>query len=84
MLLVAFIAVLPSSVTIVPIAEVEAEQLSEEFDPVAFVDGIWDSQIRAGRPGRAVDLAAILSQMEVDAKGKAKKEQLIAIAKKTG
>ena len=44
-LVAAFIAVLPSSVTIVPIAEVEARQQSEAFDPVAFVEGIWSSQI---------------------------------------
>jgi predicted lipoprotein len=80
----AFIAVLPSSVTIVPIAEVEAKQQSEAFDPVAYVESIWSSQIIPTVLERAVDLAAILSQFEVDAQGRAKKEQLITIAQENG
>lgn len=83
-LVAAFIAVLPSSVTIVPIAEVEAQQQSEAFDPVAYVDGIWESQILPVVEEKAVDLAAILSQFEVDEKGLAKKEQLTAIAQENG
>lgn len=83
-LLVAFIAVLPSSVTIVPIADVEAQKLSEAFDPVAYVEGIWESQILPAATERAVDLAVILTQFEVDAQGKAKKEQLTAIAEENG
>ncbi|MBE2241077.1 MAG: DUF2291 domain-containing protein [Caldilineaceae bacterium] len=79
-----FVAVLPSSVTIVPIAEVEARQQSEAFDPVAFVEGIWSSQIIPAVTERAVDLAAILTQFEVDAQGRAKKEQLTAIAEENG
>ena len=83
-LLVAFIAVLPSSVTIVPIAEVEAQKQSEAFDPVAYVEGIWGSQIVPAVTERAVDLAVILTQFEVDEQGRAKKEQLIAIAEEDG
>ena len=83
-LLAAFIAILPFSVTVVPIAEVEAQQLSEQFDPVAYVDGIWASQIAPLVAERAVDLAAILTQIEVDDSGKAKKEQLTAIAEENG
>jgi predicted lipoprotein len=83
-LLAAFIAILPFSVTVVPIAEVEAQQLSEQFDPVAYVDGIWESQIAPLVAERAVDLAAILTQIEVDDNGKAKKEQLTAIAEENG
>ena len=80
----AFVAILPFSVTIVPIAEVEAQQQSEAFDPVAYVDGIWESQILPVVEEKAVDLAAILSQFEVDEKGLATKEQLTAIAEENG
>ncbi len=83
-LVAAFIAILPFSVTIVPIAEVEAQQQSEAFDPVAYVDGIWESQILPVVEEKAVDLAAILSQFEVDEKGLATKEQLTAIAQENG
>jgi predicted lipoprotein len=80
-LVAAFIAVLPFSVTIVPIAEVEAQKQLEEFDPVAYVEGIWSSQILPAVTEKAVDLAAILNQFEVDAQGRVKKEQITAIAR---
>ena len=80
----AFILVLPSSVTIVPIAEVEAQKQLEEFDPVAYVEGIWSSQLLPAVTEKAVDLAAILNQFEVDAQGRAKKDQLTAIAEENG
>ena len=83
-LVAAFIAVLPFSVTIVPIAEVEAQKQLEEFDPVAYVEGIWSSQILPAVTEKAVDLAAILNQFEVDAQGRAKKDQLTAIAEENG
>lgn len=83
-LVAAFIAVLPSSVTIVPIAEVEAQQQSEAFDPVAYVDGIWESQVLPIVDEKAVDLAAILSRFEVDENGIATKEQLTAVAQENG
>ena len=83
-LAVAFIAVLPFSVTVVPMAEVEARQQSEAFDPVAYVEGIWSSQILPAVTEKAVDLAAILNQFEVDAQGRVKKEQITAIAQENG
>lgn len=83
-LVAGFIAVLPSSVTIVPIAEVEAQKQLEEFDPVAYVEGIWSSQILPTVTEKAVDLAAILNQFEVDAQGRVKKEQITAIAEENG
>lgn len=83
-LVAAFVAILPFSVTVVPIAEVEAKQQSEAFDPVAYVDGIWESQIIPIVEEKAVDLAAILSQFEVDENGIATKDQLTAIAQENG
>ena len=83
-LVAGFIAILPASVTIVPIAEVEAQKQLEEFDPVAYVEGIWSSQLLPAVTEKAVDLAAILNQFEVDAQGRAKKDQLTAIAEENG
>jgi predicted lipoprotein len=83
-LVVAFLAVLPSSVTIVPIEQVEAQKQREAFDPVAFVEGIWSSQIVPTVTEKATDLAAILSQFEVDDRGIVKKELLIPIAQENG
>lgn len=83
-LVAAFSAVLPFSVTIVPIAEVEAQRQLEEFDPVAYVESIWSSQILPAVTEKAVDLAAILNQFEVDAQGRVKKEQITAIAEENG
>lgn len=84
LLLLLFLAILPSSVTVVPIEQVEAQRLSEQFDPVAYVESIWSSQILPAVTENAVDLAAILSQFEVDEKGIATKEQLTAIAQENG
>lgn len=83
-LVVAFLAVLPSSVTIVPIEQVEAQKQREAFDPVAYVEGIWGSQIVPAVTERAADLAAILTQFEVNAEGIAQKEQLVPIAQENG
>jgi predicted lipoprotein len=83
-LVAGFIAVLPFSVTIVPIAEVEAQKQLEEFDPVTYVESIWSSQILPAVTEKAVDLAAILNQFEVDAQGRVKKEQITAIAQENG
>jgi predicted lipoprotein len=83
-LLALFIAVLPFSVTIVPIAQVEAKAQSEKFDAVAYVDGIWESQIVPTISEKAVDLATVLSQIQVDDKGRAKKDQLTNIAEDYG
>ncbi len=84
LLVAGFIALLPSSVTIVPIADVEAQALAEEFDPVAFVDSIWSTQLLPAVTENAVDLALILNQFEVDDKGLGTKEQLTAVATEMG
>ncbi|MBK8047330.1 MAG: DUF2291 domain-containing protein [Anaerolineales bacterium] len=83
-LVAVFLAVLPSSVTVVPIADVEAQKKSEEFDPVAYVEGIWSSELAPIVTEKAVDLSGILAAFVVDDKGKAKKEQLINVAEDNG
>jgi predicted lipoprotein len=70
--------------TVVTIEEAEETVQSETFDPVAYVDGIWDSQLMPAFNDGAVELSQILSEMEPDASGVAPKEDLIAIANQYG
>jgi predicted lipoprotein len=84
LLLVAFLAVLPFSVTVVPIAEVEAVKAAETFDAVAFVAGIFDSQVVPAVQEGAVELATILNQFTVNEQGLAQKDELIPITEQNG
>ena len=70
--------------TVVTIQEAEETVQSEAFDPVAYVDGIWQSQLMPAFNDGAVELSQILSEMEPDASGAAAKEELIAIANQYG
>lgn len=83
-LLLAFFVALPFNLTIVPIAEVEARTQSEVFDEVAYVDNIWQGMILPTAEEKAVDLAAVISAFEVDAQGRANKEQLTEVAEDYG
>ena len=69
--------------TVVSIEEAEQTVQSEEFDPVAYVDGIWDSQLMPTFE-EAVELPRILAEMEPDASGAVAKDDLIAIANQYG
>ena len=62
---IAFAALAPSQFTVVDIEEQDAVEASEEFDPVAYVDGIWEG-IFIMAEEEAVDLALILNGMEVE------------------
>lgn len=70
--------------TVVTIEEAESAVLSETFDPVVYVDGIWESQLIPAFDENAVDLSRILSEIELDANGTAPKDDLIAIANQYG
>jgi predicted lipoprotein len=70
--------------TVVTIEEAENTVQSEAFDPVAYVDGIWDSQLMPVFDDGVVELSKILSEMEPDASGTAPKEDLIEIANQYG
>jgi predicted lipoprotein len=70
--------------TVVKIEDVEKAALSEAFDPVSYVNGIWDSRLLPAFNEKAVDLPNILSEMEVDANGTASKDDLIAITNQYG
>ena len=70
--------------TVVKIEDVERAAQSEAFDPVVYVDGIWDTELLPAFNEKAVDLSIILSEMQVDVNGTAPKEDLITIAEKYG
>lgn len=84
LLVIVFLAVLPFSVTVVPIAEVEAVKAAEAFNAVTFVAGIFDSQVVPTVQENAVDLAAILNQFDVNEQGIAQKDELVPIAEENG
>ena len=70
--------------TVVTIEEAEQTVQSEEFDPVAYVDGIWDSQLMPTFDEEAVDLVEIFSAMQPAADGTAPKDDLIEVANQYG
>jgi len=70
--------------TVVKIEDVEAAIQSEAFDPVSYVDGIWDAKILPIFNEKAVELSTILSEMEVGDNGTASKDSLIPIAQHYG
>ena len=55
--------------TMVSIEEAESAVQSEAFDPVAYVDGIWESRLLPTINENAVELSRILNEMELDASG---------------
>ena len=74
----------PYAFTVVPIAEVEQQKQSEAFDPVKYVDGIWDSKIIPTINSKAVNLTEILNAMHPNADGFAAKADLIKVANQYG
>jgi len=70
--------------TVVKIEDVEKAVQSEAFDPVAYVDGIWESKVLPAFNESAVELTNILSEIQPDAGGTVPKESLTAIANKYG
>lgn len=74
----------PLAFTVVPIEQVEQQKISEAFDPVAYVDGVWDSKIIPTINEKAVNLADILTVMHPDAQGMAVKDDLIEVANEYG
>jgi predicted lipoprotein len=70
--------------TVVSIEDAEKAVQSETFDPVAYVDGIWDAKLIPAFNEKAVELPKILSEMKPGSDGTAPKDELIAIANKYG
>jgi len=70
--------------TVVSIEDAKDIVQSEAFDPVVYVDGIWESKLLRTFNEKAVELSTILSEMEPDAAGTASKDELTAIAEHYG
>ena len=70
--------------TVVTIEEASQLVQNETFDPVTYVDGIWDSRILPTFESKAVDLSKILGELEPDEKGLVSKESLIGVTKHYG
>jgi predicted lipoprotein len=90
-LLVSLLAILllgyilwPYAFTVVPIEQVEEQKISEAFDPVKYVDGIWESEILPTIAAQAVNLTDVLTAMKPNAQGIAAKDDLIEVAEKYG
>lgn len=74
----------PYAFTVVPIEQVEQQKISEAFDAVNYVDGIWDSKVLPTIDAKAVNLADVLTALHPDAQGIAAKDDLIDVANKYG
>lgn len=70
--------------TVVNIEDVEKTVQSETFDPVVYVDGIWNSRLLPTFSEKAVDLSIVLSEMEPDSTGTTSKDDLVAITNHYG
>lgn len=70
--------------TMIRIEDAEKTAQDEVFNPVAYVDSIWESKVLPTFNEKAVDLSIILSEIKMDANGTAPKDELIAIAKDYG
>jgi predicted lipoprotein len=70
--------------TVVKIEDAEKAVQSEKFDPIAYVDGIWDTRLIPTFNEKSIELQKILSEVEPDANGTAAKDDLIAIANQYG
>jgi predicted lipoprotein len=70
--------------TVVNIEDAEETVQNEAFDPVAWLDGIWESRILPTFDEDSVELSTILSEMELDASGAAPKDELVGVANRYG
>lgn len=70
--------------TVVSSQEEEKMVRSETFDPVAFVNGIWESKIIPTIAEKAIELSVVLGEIKPDDSGFALKDSLIPITNKYG
>jgi len=70
--------------TVVSVQEAELVERKEVFDPVAFVDEIWDSRIIPTITEKANELSVALGEMKPDDSGFISKDSLIAITNNYG
>ncbi len=65
------------------VSEDEEAAFNVEFDPVAYVDGVWDN-VQTTIKDEAVDLASILGRLDPDPEGNMPKEALVPIVEEFG
>lgn len=82
--LIFLVLVATSGFTVVKIEDAEKAVQSEAFDPVSYVDGIWDSKLLPAFDEKAVDLATVLSEMKVNPDGTISKDDLKGVTSKYG
>jgi predicted lipoprotein len=70
--------------TVVKIQQMEEIKSSEEFNPKAFVDNIWESKLIPTIQEKAVDLSKLLGEIKPDDSGFISKESLIPVTKNYG
>lgn len=75
------VLVWPLGFTVVPIDDGNAP--SGAFDPVVYVDGIWD-EVQTAVADDAVDLAEILTAIAPDENGRVQKDALIPVTEQYG
>jgi predicted lipoprotein len=76
--------VVTNGFTVVNIADAEAAVQSETFDPVSYVDGIWDKKLMPSFDEKSVDLAKVLGEMKVNPDGTITKDDLTNVTTKNG
>lgn len=76
--------VVTNGFTVVNSADEEKAVQSEKFDPVSYVDGIWDSKLIPAFDKNAVDLAKVLGEMKLNPDGTISKEDLTNVTNKYG
>jgi predicted lipoprotein len=83
-LVVLCVLVWPYAFTVVTIQSVEQAKASEAFDPVAYVNSIWDSKLMPTITDKAVELKTVLNEFQPDATGKEPKANLLPVVQKYG
>lgn len=76
--------VVTNGFTVVSSADAEKAVQSETFDPVSYVDGIWDSKLLPSFEEKSVDLAKVLTAMKVNLDGTISKDDLTNVTSKNG
>ena len=70
--------------TVVTIEEASQTVQNETFNPVTYVDSIWDAKILPTFDKEAVDLPKILGELETDSQGFVSKDSLIGVTNHYG
>lgn len=81
LVVVVFYFLWPYAFTVVPIKQVEDQKLSEAFNPVSYVDSIWQSKVVPTIMEKAIDLSTVLKAIPINAKGMISKSDLTQTTK---